>query len=273
MVSFTGADVASMVIILNTGCFIMVMLAQHHQLTHLLDPSYVNDGFCLTNKGDIIKSSHALCFYAASIAVVLLWALCRVGKARGISEEPLRLITDNLPGLFIHGAAHMVLGYKFPDGMPKLTPYQRNPGLEKGIPYATMLVLFWYGFMRGIHADSNRWVVMGFSLLYGLVHFFTVPGLFAFAYVNCLLALQYALNGIFFQDASAKQSHYYSAAVLLMGVPTSFMAWLEALGCEGLMRPLGGHVLYDSTLSVGMLIFWCYAITHESRGSKARKAE
>ena len=165
----------------------------------------------------------------------------------------------------------MILGYKFPDGMPTLTPYERNPGW-KGPPYAAMLCVFWYGFIRGINADSKHWVIVGLSLLYGSIHFFLVPGLLAFAYVNCLLSLQYALTGLLFVDAT-KKGDYYSTAITMMGIPTSLMAWLEALGCEGIMRPLGGHVLYDSTLSVGMLAFFIYTVVQETSATKAKKAD
>jgi hypothetical protein len=147
---------------------------------------------------------------------------------------------------------------QFPDGMPVLTPYERNPAPIKGFAYFLMLSTLWFGFIRSINTGSKLSLIVSFSLFYGAIHFFAVPGLLAFAYVNCLLGLHYALNALFFVR---DKGPLYNVATLMLGVPTGFVAWLEAMGCENIMRPLGGHVLYDSTLSVGMCVFFVYALT------------
>ena len=91
--SATRGDVANVAILVNTGCFIAAMLSQHHGWIEILDPSYVSDGFCLTNERDLFKSSHALCFYSDTACVLLLYGLCAIAKGRGISEA-LSLLLD-----------------------------------------------------------------------------------------------------------------------------------------------------------------------------------
>ena len=55
-----------------------------------------------------------------------------------------------------------------------------------------------------------------------------------------------------------------------MFVPLGLLAWVEALACEQVMRPLGGHVLYDATIPLSLLALYAYGRAVQPQHEKKR---
>merc|ERR1740121_496162 len=108
----------------------------------------------------------------------------------------------------------------------QLTPFERNEWPRDAAKYYLFLALFWFGFIRSFHPGRN-FITIAFALTYSTLHFFLVPGLLAFTYVNCVLAVHHAVNSL----ALAPKGNYYSVSSLI-AVPTGVVAWFEALSCE-----------------------------------------
>ena len=48
-----------------------------------------------------------------------------------------------------------------------------------------------------------------------------------------------------------------AAYALLVGVPVGFIGWIEATGCDAFVRSIGGHVIYDSSISLSICAYFC----------------
>ena len=76
----------------------------------LFSPSFMKDGFCISNKDkSIYLQSHVLCFFGDTAFVILLWFLLKF-YAGDLDESHLRPVKSNLVGIFAHGCAHFYLG-------------------------------------------------------------------------------------------------------------------------------------------------------------------
>ena len=171
---------------------------------------------------------------------------------------------------FCTGVAHMFIGHAFEHVSVEwmsLAPYLRQATMLKGVLYCAFLCAFWFGFMWGFHPQKPTLAIF-FSLGYGLFHFFCVPGLYAFTYVNCMLGFHFAVYNLLYSE----KGEHYNAYVLFFAVPVSVVAWVEALACEQALQPIGGHLVYDLSIPVSMLAFYLYVRATKSRAKECKVA-
>lgn len=249
-------DCINWAVLLNLLVYVLVVGANHYRIIDVLSPSFTSDGFCVSNKQhSIYVQSHALCLYGDSAFAALLLLITLLDKAPHAARA-VQTIRPHILGVVVHGAAHMFLAHKFENASPEWLskpPQQRSPELSQALALFGVLWMLWFAFMRSFHGWSTTAVL--FATGYTAFHFTCVPGLFAFTYVNCLLILHNSLNNIFFLSNELDELY---AATSLVAVPVSVIAWLEATQCEQLIRPIGGHLVYDLSIPVSILILYAY---------------
>merc|ERR1712008_456580 len=89
-----------------------------------------------------------------------------------------------------------------------------------GVVYCAFLCLFWFSFMKSFHG----------------------------------LSFHSTCNALFF----AEKGPHYTAQAFFFGVPLALVTWMEALLCEQVIRPIGGHLVYDLMIPVSLLAFYAY---------------
>lgn len=252
-------NVVNVAALLNTLLFVVVVCGHQLGWIELLSPAFARDGFCVSNKDDsLYVQSHALCLYADTAFSVLLVVLTWLDRSPAASDA-VAIVRPSILGLFGHGVAHMIVGHKFENATAEwmqLTPFGRSESRRDAAKYYLFLTLFWFAFIRSFH-PGRRLLTVAFALLYSTLHFFLAPGRLAFTYVNCVLGIHNAVNSLAF----APKGKYYNAMSVVLAVPTAVVAWFEALSCERLIRPVGGHLVYDTTIPLSLLVlyFWVRA--------------
>lgn len=261
-------DVANVATLVNTLVFMCAVRAHHLGWLEVLSPAFARDGFCVSNKDEsLYVQSHALCLYADTSFAVLLAALVWLDRSPAASEATA-LVRPSILGIFGHGVAHMLVGHKFESATQdwmKLTPFERNSEPRDAAKYYGFLALFWFGLLRSFHPDKKL-RALAFTLAYATPHFFLAPGQLAFTYVNCVLAIHISINSLLFAPKGA----YYTASSIILSLPTAVVAWLEALTCERLIRPIGGHLVYDVTIPLSLLTLYFWV---RGQPKSAKKAE
>jgi hypothetical protein len=252
-------DVVNVLALLNTLLFLFVVRGHHQGWFEVLSPAFARDGFCVSNKdASLYVQSHALCLYSDTAFSVLLAALTWLDRSPAASDS-VALVSPSILGIFGHGVAHMLVGHKFESATAEwmqLTPFQRNEEPVDAGKYYVFLLLFWFGLIRSFH-PGRELLALAFALAYTTPHFLLAPGRLAFTYVNCLLAIHGAINSLAF----APKGRYYNASSVLLALPCAVVAWFEALSCERHLRPIGGHLVYDTVIPLSLLAlyFWVRA--------------
>ena len=80
-------NVANTITIIASVIFLVLLVAQHDGSIDIFSKSFVEDGFCVSNKDKpIYMQSHAMCFYADTTIAILMYltiSMC----AGNMSEE------------------------------------------------------------------------------------------------------------------------------------------------------------------------------------------
>jgi len=248
-------DCLNIAILLHTAAYLLTVGGHHYKFINALSPAVAQDGFCVSNKEQsVYMQSHALCLYGDTVFTVLLFLIVKMDRSDQAAPA-VAMIRPQLFAIFFHGCAHMFVGHKFENATPEwmaLSPCARQTTAQGRILYCAFLCCFWFGFMKSFHGLAFH--TFFFTMAYGVVHFFCVPGVFAFTYVNCMLFFHSSCNALFF----AEKGPYYTAQVFFSGVPLALVTWMEALLCEQVIRPIGGHLVYDLTIPISLLAFYVY---------------
>jgi hypothetical protein len=68
----------------------------------------------------------------------------------------------------------------------------------------------------------------------------------------------------------AAKDAYFDAYAVLVGVPVGIVGWMEALACDAFVLSLGGHVVYDTTISLSIVAYGCVARGRWLDGAKPK---
>jgi len=265
-----AGDAAHTFVMANTVAFMAAVVLQALQAIDLFSASWVVDGFCIAHKEASVPisgisfplSSHALCFYSDTVTAALLLLL-----SRSRSEEAgMKPVATAGPGIFGHGAAHLGLwaaGVK-PGGPPLLAPGASRLALLGG---AVGVSAFFFLLFRSTAISARAAAVQ--SILHGCVTALLVPPQFGFTYVQTALMLVFSLAEV--RRPFSEKDVYYAAYALLVSVPVGFVGWTESLGCDTFVRSIGGHLIYDTSISITICIY--LALVRSGLLERAHKAK
>jgi len=255
-------DIANILVIINALIYAGVILLstisyetflyneRNEYGNKLISSNVLVDGFCITNKHSVWWSSHAICFYIDVFFCYLLYR-CKVdgirNKLPATIMEPVNL---NIMAHFGHGIAHFIIGY-----VSTITIENHK---RISISNIVWLILFWYGFVRAIFSKLSWKEHVSISTGISFFHLY-VPIRFGFTYVQTILLLLASAN-----DLSLKKEDkdcFYTLKACIVNVPIGIVGWLEAYTCDSVLIYIGGHVWYDCTIPISIIIYYIIAKT------------
>ena len=80
----------------------------------------------------------------------------------------------------------------------------------------------------------------------------SVPDEFGFVYTQTVLILVFSSYELLRKD----KDFTYDLAAVIVTLPIGFVAWVEAFGCDFALRDIGGHIWYDNTIALSLLVYY-----------------
>ena len=249
-------DWAHVFILLNTTSFVVTVLLHVFSQLDVFSSAFQAEGFCIVNSDkstsiagiSVPLSSHALCFFSDTIFALLLFLLSRSCK----DEAAMKPVFSSCAAIFGHGLAHLglhSLGNAFAGtGSPIVSPISPSSLVRSLVG----LFAFYFCIFQSSDAISPR-TAAAHSLLHSTVTTLLVPPRFGFTYVQTALMLVYSFAEL--RRPAADKNRFWDLHAVVVGVPVGFVGWLEALTCESGYGAAGGHVLYDTSISLTILAY------------------
>ena len=198
-------------------------------------------------------NSHALCFYFDTFAAALLYYLATYCTPSSSNSKALTdKVVQNVAGIFGHGLGHAFLWITSSSESQNVTFFERSLPIQIGLLIGSFL--FWLAFFRSVHVIPKNHATLH-SLIHAISLQLLVPITFSFTYVQTVLLLTV---GFFELTNKNKCSSTYNAFSLLVNLPIGFVGWLESLSCDSWLVGYGGHVLYDATIPISILMSWAW---------------
>ena len=122
-----------------------LLVAQYNEKIDVFSPSFLKDGFCLSNQDKSIwLQSHCLSFYIDTVYAVFLWLLTSY-CTKGMPESHYLPVKANIIGTFGHGCGHLYAALRDNyDG--ELTLYAMNKDSTGRFASSyTIILFFWFG--------------------------------------------------------------------------------------------------------------------------------
>ncbi len=288
-------DAANIFVLVNTVVFLALVVAEAQGLSHIFSSNFRRDGFCVSwsdaplngcaaiaaratvsalcspfrHPGPSIATlrrrwmqSHAACFYADTLLALALLAFCT--KLEGSRVEGLDQAKQNVGGVIGHGLGHFFLFFANLGDVPAFYNFEQW-AIRIGILIG--MTGFWYGFfaanpsspgpaVNSVHAAVQAYVVTGL-----------VPPKFSLTYVQTVLLL----NQVYGELRRADKGPHYDRWSLIVNLPIGLFGWLEALSCDGFLINYGGHLWYDSSIPLSMLVY-CATCAWQTSAKRAKAA-
>lgn len=200
--------------------------------------NWAADGFCLSFKSTIYHT-HLLCLYADCILAFVLLTLSHTTNGR----SELKVVKDNVISVLFHGIAHGVLWLKESESV-------RDPTLLTYI----VLASFYFSFT---HLMTPSPLFM--SLVQTLFHTYVttlLPPIMIFAYVNLVITFNLSIA----QLLTSPRDVFYLLNTLLIGTPVVIATFAEPLLCDSLLINYGGHIFFDLSIPLGVILYYSVAI-------------
>eukprot|EP00039_Didymoeca_costata_P025274 m.12820 g.12820 ORF g.12820 m.12820 type:complete len:292 (-) comp4735_c0_seq1:114-989(-) len=252
LATWRWGDIGKLVVIVLNVLFLSALLLQQFNFIDIFSPSYLEEGFCISNRDDSpLIQSHALSFYADAALALFMGYLVYKGPKYGLTEEALRPMSKNAVSLFGHGCGHLLLGLSTMFGkgasemFENLTPVQQ----------LAIFILFtpvWYGFMR----DKSRsfTTAMTYAMGHNALQIFVLPSKFFFTHVLLAVLVNSAIRWL--RKPQTEKSVYYDLEACLVDVPIMLAAFVEGCTCDSFLSHFGGHVWFDMVVPVMFTVYY-----------------
>ena len=258
-----SGNIAHILVLINAIGFMVSVLLFNE--TPYFDGTWLEEGFCVSNKETPHLNSHSLSFYVDAVTSVLLFLAYR--KYNGVlSEQCMNHIYLNIAGVLMHGLAHLNIAYagnaveqNAAQQMSIQERYEEDP--TKFIIQTLTLLGFWVGLLRASMPEVSMKYVLPMSLFVGsLPTQFLVKAEFGFTYVQTVLLLAASFNQL--NLPIEKKGYVYSTFAIVVSLPVGLVGWLESQTCGDFMIQYGGHVFYDGGICASLLVFLLLCINH-----------
>ena len=246
-------DVVNLIVVINSLVYLVYFLMAHSGLAYM-DPPTLRDGFCITNPTDPLWNSHMLSFYADCFLSGVCVLVVLLTSADGGSSRDF--LSRSIPGTLGHGLGHLFFALNSNSITDKSGP------LYMYVLAVPVLLFFWYSLL-----GSNKYIPKRHLILNSLAHTLVLMSPLmttsaGFTYVQTVLVLTFNFYDTFFRPTSAKDIAY--DWVGFVSIPFSIVAWLEATSCERFLKSVGGHMWYDASIPIAILVYY-FAIRHSRR--------
>lgn len=260
-------DYAKLLVVMLCLVFLACVVLHSVGRAQFFSTSYLNDGFCISNRSQPFWTSHAISFYADAATAFCMMGLVREGRRRGLSEAATTPMSKNSMSLLGHGVGHLFLATRA-GGSGAGIFEDLSPVARLAVYLAFMPV--WYGFMM----DKRRSVVatVGFMMFHNTLQVFFLPTSLFFTHVLMAVLLNSAFRWLV--RPKADKTRYYAMEAWLVDVPILLASFGEALACDAFLMSWGGHVWFDMVVPVGFTVYYIMLVNDASEiqasGTSAR---
>lgn len=263
----TAGNIVNVFVVLNTLIF-----AGSVALSDNFDSTWKEEGFCVSNKDTPEWNSHALSFYVDSVTSALLLAIFQMNK-NIMSKQVQDHIKVNIAGIFMHGVAHYGIAMKAGNAEDQIE-YQdkgwKQAFEEDPVEFFTRILIlmgFWVALLMAAMPNSNRKFTFALATISCVANSIVLPQ-FSFTFVQTILMLAAALNQLNLPDEEKGYTYFWFS--LIVAFPVGFVGWLESLTCSNFLIEYGGHMVYDGSICLSVLIF-TYISIKDSKDSHLKK--
>lgn len=255
-------DYINCVVLMNSLFYAVFMIYESYHYVYdkqyepiIFSHSVLRDGFCITNKNSVFLSSHALCFYLDTIFSIILWKLAHHGNLLNIPKDYLTPVHLNSLSHFGHGVGHFMISIFGHEGTSIM--YHEYYHQQFTLIFFTfLLTLFWLGFMRTIHTQSTFSFQLLESIIISFIQIRFLPVNLGFTYVQTILLVTATINDLYTQQL--KKDYAYNLKSFFINFPIGMVGWLEAITCDNFMISFGGHIWYDCTIPISIIVYYLF---------------
>lgn len=267
----------------------------------LMSPSFLKEGFCISNAEKIWTSSHSASVCLNISFAVVLYSLLRRCRNKQLSNESCNLMAMNIPIIVLHGMSHLALTFVLnSNDAATINNLDRTVYSLFYMEYSfvtfffmfDVTLLIWGVVLYGVMAQCNTafssfsssassvgsyiqenmdTVVFVLALFFTIIQVSLVPLRHSNTYIHTCIILTTALCGIFSNSGGS----YYTITVFTINLPMSIVSWIEAIGCDTFLIHIGGHLWSDILLVFSYLLyFFCVFLLETSkRGNHLKKKQ
>jgi len=271
-------------LVLIAGYGWLLYQESHKGETSVLDPKWLETGFCEPARDIPYWTTHDLSGYTLLVISLLGMAIVRSMRNSSKEDENRGMkAADNLVfyailGALGHAAGHLLisnatrLGF-YPAGhMTPLDDIRNDPLWIILAKIGPSYPLFWMPLVRTyMHntAAKGRVPLVAAACMLGSLF---LPMKFGFAYTQSVLFAGLSVDQLWAQN---EKGFEYALWPVMTVIPSAIFSWVEATGCttHPLMTNFGGHVMYDAFMATSFVLFYlvCWLRNEVMRSMSVRK--
>lgn len=268
MVSYkTGGEIAHVCVLTATIIYAVVAVYfTQPGVQGVIDQHWRNDGFCIHNKDVHYWSSFDTCLYVDVFFSLILGILYLKWRKIPGMETASAIVPSIIASTIGHGVVHGAMALKFRDPENAVIGHDGDPEIAPLWSLAIFGAFFWFPLLKAILPKSNNHALAVVSSVITYGQSFCKKEL-AFAYVQTILNLVIAFSQLMLSAKEKNEREYMLLAISLI-LPI-VVAWSEMLFCDSFFRAAGGHVLYDASIILSILVFYIECHRYHSDKSKS----
>lgn len=216
--------------------------------------SFIDDGFCISNKDKhFLYQSHALSFYSDTFFALILSLIYKYLKVHHLTHVNYRLlhpVKENASAVFLHGLGHLNLALR-PKQTTKNAYIYTFDTKPKRIMSILVMYNFWFFLIKAAYLNGtmNKWKIH--ALFHTICLNFFIPKYYSFTYVQTTLMLIASISEL----NSINKDINYNIKALIVHLPITFVGWIEAVYCDHFIHKYGGHLIYDTTIPISIILY------------------
>lgn len=272
----TVGNMAHLASLTNIMLFALSVVAKRS----MFDEYWKEYGFCVSNPDEPYWTSHDLCLYADLSLASVLGVIYFLVKNEAGMKPANDLVGVSILGIVGHGIAHGAVAAEMRNDPDKFLEYGQKLNYET-VDFSSPLnlamqiipgVIFWVSLLKSA-VPKGSWSGIAALATLSIVSGLFIPKNLGFTYVQTVLFLVFDINEML--KAKEEKNFEYAMYPIIVGIPTGIVGWIESTMCTKGVIDLGGHLIYDAYIPLGLLAFYmiCYVrsqnkIQTEKEGKK-----
>lgn len=254
----------------NTALFACAVVL-YNETDLVFDPSWRQDGFCVSNKDIPFWNSHDLSLYADTVGAAVLGLLYFLLNDTPGMEIANEFVKVNTVGIFAHGVGHGTVSKAMRDD--KAATISGDSTAPNDFQFAVFFPLFcfWIGLLKASMPKKSFKIITPMALIANVM-LALLPPQYNFTFVQTVLVFAFSLDQVMrpVEDKTAQ----YALYPLIVGCPLSMIAWIETTQCSKFVMGLGGHLIYDGYIVISSIFFYllCLQRCAKSKNTKIKSA-
>lgn len=221
---------------------------------NIFSKSFIEDGFCISNKDKhFLYQSHALSFYSDTFFAGILYLMYKYLKVHDDelnNAKLLKPIKENINAILLHGFGHLNYALR-PRPAGQVAYYYTFDTKPKRIMSILVMYNFWFYLIKAAYLNGTAHAVRGAALTNTILLNFFISKSYSFTYVQTILMLIASISEL----NSTDKDEYYNIKSVIVHLPLTFVGLIEAIYCDSFIKKYGGHLIYDSTIPISLIIY------------------